>query len=400
VQVSHIFISYSHQDSDYARKLENALKRQGFEIWIDDRIDYGTRWPQVIQEQLDASAAVIVVMTSRSYGSEWVQNELARAKAKGKPVFPLLLEGDTWLAVQATQYVDVRDGRPPSKRFYDRLARVVLPRAAAPEAPAAPTPAVGKKTSVPALSQPFEPEMILIPAGEFLMGSNPRKDRDAHTSQQPQHRLYLPDYYIAKTPVTNAQYMAFVRASDHRQPSHWRNRNPPRGEGNRPVVNVTWHDAMAYCRWLAQVTDVPYSLPSEAEWEKGARGTDGRIYPWGNDWDATRCNTIEEGKKETTPVGAYPQGASPYGLLDMAGTVMEWTRSLWGRDADRPDFAYPYDPEDGREVLDVGDDVRRVVRGGSFFYSRLFARCACRGWVDPDQAFFDRGFRIVAHIAP
>jgi formylglycine-generating enzyme required for sulfatase activity len=180
------------------------------------------------------------------------------------------------------------------------------------------------------LSQPFEPEMILIPAGEFLMGSDPSVDKDAWYSEQPQHTLYLPDYYLAETPVTNAQYAAFVQATDHTPPEHWVGGEPPEGKKDHPVVNVSWHDAMAYCRWLAGVTGKPYCLPSEAQWEKGARGSDGRIYPWGNQWDAERCNSWEGGKRDSTSVWAYPQGASPYGLLDMAGNVFEWTRSLWG----------------------------------------------------------------------
>jgi len=190
--------------------------------------------------------------------------------------------------------------------------------------------------------QPIEPEMVLIPDGEFLMGSDPSVDKDARDDEQPQHTLYLPDYYLAKTPVTNAQYAAFVQVT-YRQPGGWKGGKPPSGKEDHPVVNVSWHDAVAYCNWLAEVTGKPYRLPSEAEWEKGARGTDGRIYPWGNRWDAKRCNTGESGKEGTTPVGAYPEGASPYGLLDMAGNVWEWTRSVYK--------SYPYDPDDGREDL-------------------------------------------------
>jgi len=137
--VTHVFISYSHRDSDYAHELEDALQQRGFSVWIDERIDYGTRWPQVIEERLDACAALIVLMTPRSRGSNWVQNELARAQYKGKPIFPLLLEGEPWLAVQATQYVDVRDGKLPAERFYDRLGQVLL----TPDTPTPSPPASG-----------------------------------------------------------------------------------------------------------------------------------------------------------------------------------------------------------------------------------------------------------------
>jgi hypothetical protein len=125
MQLSHIFISYSHDDSEYAYKLKNALAQKGFNIWIDERIGYGTLGPRVLQEQLDVSAAVIVIMTSNSYSSDWVHNEVARAQAKKIPIFPLLLEGDNWLAIQATQYVDVRDGRLPPPGFYSTLDEVL-----------------------------------------------------------------------------------------------------------------------------------------------------------------------------------------------------------------------------------------------------------------------------------
>jgi formylglycine-generating enzyme required for sulfatase activity len=234
--------------------------------------------------------------------------------------------------------------------------------------------------------------MVLIPAGEFTMGSDPGSDPYALDDEQPQHTLYLPDYYLAKTPVTNAQYAAFVQAASHDPPSHWDGVKPPSGKEDHPVVNVTWHDAMAYSNWLAQATGKPYRLPSEAEWEKGARGSDGRIYPWGNQWDAERCNCGEGGKTDTTPVGAYPEGASPYGLLDMAGNVNEWT---WSADED-----YPYDPEDGREDLEVSDAAKRVWRGGAFFDSWRFMRCASRHGAYPDGSLdiADFGFRIA--VAP
>ena len=248
---------------------------------------------------------------------------------------------------------------------------------------------------------PFEPEMILIPAGEFLMGSDPEKDKHAWDREQPQHTLYLPDYTIAKTPVTNAQYAEFVRdAGIVNPPEHWRKGELPPDKLDHPVVYVSWHDAVAYCDWLADVTGKPYRLPSEAEWEKAARGTNGRIYPWGNRWYPgwcdTHCNTLEGGVRGTTPVERYPRGASPYGVLDMAGNVREWTRSLWGQEGEEPDFEYPYDPQDGRENPEAGDDVRRVVRGGSWNDGRYGFRCAFReGYIRPDYGHNTLGFRVV-----
>ena len=180
--------------------------------------------------------------------------------------------------------------------------------------------------------------------------------------------------------MTNAQYAAFVQAAGHRRPKHWKGGKPPKGKEYHPVVNVSCHDAVAYCNWLAEVTGKPYGLPSEAEWEKGTRGTDGRIYPWGNQWDAKRANI---GREDTTPVGAYPEGASPYGLLDMIGNVYEWTRSVY-RD-------YPYNPNDGREDLEAEGD--RVLRGGSWADCReRYARCSARLYAPPSLFPAPAGF--------
>ncbi len=229
----------------------------------------------------------------------------------------------------------------------------------------------------------FEPEMVHVPAGEFLLGSDPIKDKLGSDHEQPQHILYLPDYYLARTPVTNAQYAAFIQAAQHEPPRHWTDGKPPNGKADHPVVNVTWHDATAYCRWLAELTRKPYRLPTEAEWEKGARGTDGRIYPWGDRWDAARCNTKEQSIEDTTPVRSYRKGASPYGLLDMAGNVWEWTSSL--------SWDYPYRSDDGRE--DPISSGSRVLRGGSWLNYYDAARCAYRRGYVPVYHNRVHGFR-------
>jgi len=252
---------------------------------------------------------------------------------------------------------------------------------------------------------PFEPEMVLIDFGEFLMGSDPQQDWDARDNEQPQHILYLLEYWIAKTPVTNAQYAAFVQATGHRAPRHWQAGEMPQGKDTHPVVAVTWHDALAYCKWLAEATGKPYTLPSEAEWEKAARGpallSEGRFYPWGNTFDKSKCNIKESGINDTTPVDKYPQGASLYGVLDMAGNVWEWTRSLWGPwdgknySSARLQFTYPYKVDDGRENLEADDNWLRVLRGGSFRSNRISARCAYCGRGNPLGRYTYYGFRVV-----
>ena len=207
-------------------------------------------------------------------------------------------------------------------------------------------------------SRPYgEPEWITIPAGPFQMGEGAER-----------HTVILPEFWMARAPVTNAQYELFVRLGAGRPPDRWEGRAVPRGREAHPVTDVTWRDAMAYCRWLSQMCGKLIRLPSEAEWEKAARGdTDSRIYPWGDDFDPARCNTRESGIGDTTPVGVFARGASPYGCLDMAGNVWEWTRSLWSKDGGEPEFGYPYDPSDARrEDEEVSDDVGRVLRGGSW----------------------------------
>jgi formylglycine-generating enzyme required for sulfatase activity len=227
--------------------------------------------------------------------------------------------------------------------------------------------------------KPFEPEMVLIPAGEFTMGSDPSLDQEVVDEEQPQRTLYLPDYYLAKTPVTNAQYAAFVQATGHHPPKHWIGGQPPTGKEDHPVVYVSWHDAVAYCHWLAEETGQPYRLPSEAEWEKGARGSDGRIYSWGSQRDEERCNTA-----------GVKRGVSPDGLLDMAGNVWEWTRSACE--------VYPYDPENGRE--DIRSGVGWVLRGGSWYRNQWYARCTLRYGVYPDARYHYLGFRVAASLSP
>ena len=233
-------------------------------------------------------------------------------------------------------------------------------------------------------------DWVTIPAGDFLMGSDRRLDPLAYDDELPQHCVGLSSYRISRTPVTNAQYQRFVVATGHPAPLHWENGRCPAGKERHPVVYVSWHDAQAFCTWAG------CRLPSEAEWEKSARGTDGRLYPWGDVGpDESVCNyNMDVG--DTTPVGHYPENVSPYGLVDIAGNVWEWTASLWGREARKPDFVYPYTREDGRENKEADDGLLRVVRGGAFFNFDNQVRCAYRHAQEPNYREDTVGFRVVA----
>ncbi len=236
-----------------------------------------------------------------------------------------------------------------------------------------------------------EPEWVEIPAGEFWMGD----DQDSRAA--PRHQVYLERFWIARTPITNAQYYLFVKETGYKVPQHWEDGRPSRKLENHPVMFVTWRDVLAYCNWLAQMTGKSITLPSEAQWEKAARGTDGRKYPWGNEWDKMRCNSVEFGIGNTTPVGAFPDGASPYGCLDMAGNGWEWTRSLWGLTGAAPTFVYPYIPNDGREDLYADITIYRVLRGGPFNMTQGWMCCVVRDWAETyrEIPWNTVGFRIV-----
>lgn len=251
-----------------------------------------------------------------------------------------------------------------------------------------------------AWSLPDDPSMgfVVVREGPFLMGSDPLLDEDVFENELPHHKVVLPRFYVAKFPVTVAQFKAYVEASGAKVP-----RESLLGIANHPVVWITWHDANGYCDWLTDClrtwpgTPEPIGrllreggwrmrLPSEAEWEKAARGGDGRIYPWGNSFELSKANTRGNRNNSTTVVGCFPEGASPWGALDMAGNVWEWTWSLY-RD-------YPYASEASREDPETPKHVPRVLRGGSFYSQPRYVRCATRFGYYPHSMDKNTGFRV------
>jgi len=271
-------------------------------------------------------------------------------------------------------------------------------------------------------------KMIKIPKGEFIIGSNreevneqiksnPGKDKRLFDRQLPRHRLFLNEFGMSKFPITNKQFKEFVDSTDYKttaeverwgyhfdgemkkiEGAYWK---CPQGEksniedkDNHPVVMVSWYDTYEFCKWLSGKTKKNYRLPTEAEWEKAARGTSGNIWPWGNKWDENKCNCNDR-IGTTTEVGKYsPMGDSPYGCCDMAGNVLEWTSTTIGTvDAWPAKYNYPYNPNDGREGLNK--KTRRVGRGGTYQRDADFCRCAFRFADMPSDRYSSMGFRVV-----
>jgi formylglycine-generating enzyme required for sulfatase activity len=239
---------------------------------------------------------------------------------------------------------------------------------------------------------------VEIPAGVFTMGSDPAVDRAAYANErwsdaQNQGRVQLPTFYIARYETTVAQFADFVRATHRTVPA-----GSMRAPGNHPVSGITWTEALAYTRWLeSQLARSPQtpaaiaallrdgwrvSLPSEAQWEKAARGADGRVFPWGNAADGSEANFAHSG---TMPVGSIECASCAFGLADMGGNVWEVTRS--------PFQPYPFDAND--EARDPHADALFVMRGGAFGDAANNVRAATRGGIDPGARNPAIGFRLV-----
>ena len=220
--------------------------------------------------------------------------------------------------------------------------------------------------------------LIRVAAGAFVIGS------DHDPSERPPHEVRLAACWIAKAAVTNAQYRRFVQATGHQSAGEWERWAQRWGDGC-PVVDVSWHDAMAYCQWAG------LRLPTEAEWEHAARGSHGLRYPWGDAWDASRCrNSVGGGvgsAGQPAAVGSYPQGASPFGCLDMSGNVWEWCSSRY--------TPYPYSASDGRE--DLTGDALRSLRGGTWYLNHPDGfRAAIRIGTHPGDS--NGGFRCARSL--
>jgi formylglycine-generating enzyme required for sulfatase activity len=450
-----VFLCHSSHDKQVVREVYKKLNSEGWiDPWLDaEKLLPGQDWNLEIEKAVETSHIVLVFLSNSSVNKEgYIQRELRLVLdvALNMPeetifVIPVKLEEcQIPRRLQSWQWLTYF---PPEERAnaYERLLKSLkirtdklgiatdTPKTAktteiAPEPRKTP---VSVATMPPPVAEPdsdldlyippefsgaaFTPppakvktwtfggiEFVKVSHGEFLMGSR-ADNKLAFDQDKPQHKVNIPyDFLIGRFSVTNEQFSDFVMMTGFKNEwglTDWQ------AKLKHPVVNVTWHSAIACCDWLNQnfgknaPGGLVFRLPTEAEWEKAARGADGREYPWGNEFNPANCNSKEGGRGGTTPIGAFsPHSDSPYGVCDLSGNVWEWTASLWGKDSNAPDYKYPYNSKDGRENLKAGDDVNRVLRGSSFHYESRILRAACRGRAYPNNRGDDCGFRVV--LAP
>lgn len=345
--MSHIFISYSKKNKEYTDKLVDFLEKAGFDVWYDGRIDYGTSWERVIFKAIDDCAVFLVVMSPESYDSDWVRKEYLYADKRKKKQFPILLEGEEFPFYVDNQYTDVRGGKLPPNDFVTRLGRAIKPQNQAGKniTPSEmidtqlPTPIKPKSSSSKVLAVLPEPfEWIEIPAGKVTIKGHGEFD--------------VPNFQIAKYPITVAQYQIFMNDKGYDIEKYWtewgwewrqQNKiNMPQYWGdkfyqrffnsNYPIVGVSWYESVAFCCWLSEKADENILLPTEQQWQRAAQGDSNWVYPWGNQSDVSRCNSsAKSNSRNTTPVMQYPSGKSPYGVMDMVGNVWEWTLTEYNK---------------------------------------------------------------------
>ena len=404
-----IFISYRRGlDTPSAGWLRALLIEHGFtsdQVFLDvDGIQPGEDFVEILEAQVEG-CDVLLCTIGRGWldaidrlaePKDYVRIEIAAALAKRKRVIPLLLDE----ARMPTADLLPEELQPLTRRQavslrHDRLRSdlrdlvPVLQKALATPRPQAgprrqPTPQAPTEPGKPFrdMDAPWCPEMVVIPAGDFMMGS-PETEAGRSGDEGPQHRVTIAhSLAIGKFPVTFDEYDHFCAATAYDKPEDqgW-------GRGRRPVINVSWDDAKAYCAWLSQVTGKPYRLPSEAEWEYACRAGTTTRYAWGDKVTPEKTNYAESKLGKTTEVGAYPP--NPWGLHDMHGNVWEWCEDCWHD-------TYQGAPDDGRAWggEDGGNCDWRVLRGGSWDDGQDSGRAAARG-VNPYVRNGSVGFRVV-----
>ena len=389
-----IFLSYAREDLAKARQLAAALEKQGWSVfWDRTALLAGQDFDEVIEQAIEQAGCMIVAWSVASKRSDWVRGE-ANIGRERKILVPILFEAiEPPIAFRARHTENLADwnGDLNSDEF-NKLLRAVkrlvgsetdsnqTPEANAsnPAAISSPNQATsGSKTSVVSNKTFLEPEMVVIPAGSFQMGSN-----NGNNNEKPVHPVSLKSFAIGRYEVTFDEYDQFVAVTRRNSMPNdigW-------GRGKRPVINVSWDDAVAYTRWLSEVTGKPFRLPTEAEWEYASRAGTTSDYYW-DDQEETKDFSwfIENSGYETHPVGEKkPNG---FGLYDMAGNVWEWVQDCGHSDYNQaPDNGSAWQEKTIREIV--------MVRGGSWGSGPRDMHTACRMHIGSDKCVDYIGFRL------
>lgn len=396
-----IFLCHASNDKPKARILYNMLLQyEGLNVWLDDEnLLPGQDWDMEIRNAVGDSDIVIVCLSKDSVTKAgYIQKELriildtALEKPEGTIfIIPIRLDGcQIPRKLQLLHYIDFFP-RNNMKRAVGKILMSIKQKKM--KDGHSNTRSFKKRAKKSQELIIGDMEYVYIPRGKFFMGST-ENDSMAYDDEKPNTNLNIGyGFWISKYEVTNAQFSLFVDETTFKGLwgiSNWQKKL------DHPVVNVSWYDAMMFCNWVKEKyfpktkKNSEVRLPTEAEWEKAARGTDKRYWPWGTDVDNNKCNFHQKGKKgSTTAVNTFsPVGHSPYGVADMAGNVWEWTLSLY-----RP---YPYRPKDGREnILDEGN---RVLRGGAFDLGIQDVRVTCRYESNPNERNSHVGFRVFLRL--
>lgn len=443
-----VFISYASEniksttsDRRVADQICTALESKGIRCWIAHRdILPGDEWLNAIIDAVQGAKLIVLVFSANTEESDWVKDEVKIALDKKIKIIPIRIEDvspqDALRILKfRCQWMDAFT--PPLEKHIEDLVKIVsrhlgletvipVKKEKLKEKPGADQVKAAARDIKPVKEDkkeaPDMPEdvkkviptahkveknkngyweayyqdgivMVYVPAGEFMMGQTDEekkwlidqigeKDYNSfYSNETPLHKVYLDGYWMGKYQVTFAQYDRYCDETKIERPDDegW-------GRENRPVINVSWDETAAYCEWLSQQTGLQFKLPTEAQWEKAARGNDQRKYPWGSpEPDKDLANfSLNVGK--TTPVGSYSTGASPYGLLDMAGNVWEWCGDWYeaGYYKNSP-LKNPVGPDSGSD---------RVIRGGSWGNYAGYLRCANRYDYGPSYRSSYLGFRL------
>ncbi len=391
-----IFISYRRNLSKHlARSVYLDLKHHGWDVFLDvNTIDSGD-FDRIILNQIAARAHFVLLISPGSLErcanpGDWVLREIEEAVRLERNIVPVIEEGADYSREMGYLPEDLRavlskkNALPLPHFFFDAAVDMLRTRFLK-------TPEYIQITDAPAAERAeVQRRMATVEAAETA---------EAGLMPQPFTWITIPGkgYAVGKYPVTNAQYAVFIQAGGYqqrqwwtkpgwkqretdkwREPRYWRDAafNSP----EQPVVAVSWYEAVAFCQWLSQTSQQKIMLPSEAQWQYAAQGTDGRIYPWGNQWDGNRCNHNGSGVGKTSPVTRYDgSGDSPFGVVDMAGNVWEWCLNSY---------------ETGQPALN-GSDIR-ALRGGAWNLTTPESfQCTSRNWTYPYASHYSWGFRLM-----